>query len=70
MKLTVERFEGDIAVCETDSGFIDIPRDKLPSDCREGDIVEKTDEGFKILRDETKSRRDKMRELLKRLMGE
>ena len=44
MKLTVERFEGDIAVCETDSGFIDIPRDRLPSDCREGDIVEKTDD--------------------------
>ncbi len=37
--LIIDRIENGIAVIETESGHIDVPREMLASDAREGDIV-------------------------------
>ena len=50
-KLTVDRFEGDIAVCETsDGGHVDIPKSSLPESVRE----------YAADRKETESRRKRI----------
>lgn len=37
--LVIDRFEGDIAIVEDDESIINIPRNKLPFDAKEGDIL-------------------------------
>jgi hypothetical protein len=37
--IIIDRFEGDFAVLETDSGMIDVERNILPSDAAEGDVL-------------------------------
>ena len=40
MKYTIDRFEGDLAVCEDDHGkMVNINRNKLPSHAAEGDVL-------------------------------
>ena len=40
MKVTIDRFEGNLAVCEkTDRTMINISRDKIPAEAKEGDIL-------------------------------
>ena len=38
--LIIDRFEGEFAVVETSTGFINIPRSELPASAREGDVIE------------------------------
>ena len=39
--LTIDRFEGELAICQTKTGQIQtIQREKLPKGCREGDAIE------------------------------
>ena len=39
--LTIDRFEGDFAICQTKTGQIQpIQREKLPKGCHEGDAIE------------------------------
>ncbi len=41
MKVVIDRFEGDFAVCEKkDRTMIDIERSKLPFDAKEGDVLD------------------------------
>ncbi len=40
MKVTIDRFEGNSAICEkADRTMIDIPKDKIPTEAKEGDIL-------------------------------
>jgi len=40
MKVIIDRFEGNFAVCEkADRTMIDIPKDKIPVEAKEGDIL-------------------------------
>lgn len=41
MDIIIDRFEGDFAVCErqADGKMIDIPREQLPKDVKEGDYL-------------------------------
>ena len=40
MRVIIDRFEGDFAVCEKeDRTMLNIKRDKLPSDAKEGDAL-------------------------------
>ncbi|HCC01606.1 MAG TPA: DUF3006 domain-containing protein [Ruminococcaceae bacterium] len=40
MKYTIDRFEGEFAVVELESGkFADIPREAIPEAAHEGDII-------------------------------
>ena len=35
----IDRFEDNIAVLEADGEMVEIPREKLPAEAREGDIL-------------------------------
>ena len=67
-KYIIDRFEGDFAVCENydTEEIIDILKEKLPNDAKEGDILLKNDnENFCIDYEETKLRKERM-EILKK----
>jgi len=39
-KLIIDRFEGNYAVCEwNDKSLVNVPKYKLPLNCKEGDIL-------------------------------
>ena len=49
MKVTIDRFEGDIAVCEKeDHTMIVIKRDKLPNETKEGYVLDINGESITI----------------------
>lgn len=71
MDLTVDRFEGDIAVCETeDGGHIEIPREKLSEDIREGEMITERGGVYVLLKSKTQARRKRLSAVLKELMKE
>lgn len=68
MKVVIDRFEGDYAVCEKENReMIDIKKDILPKEAKENDVLDI--EGDKILIDieETKKRKKDIEELTKDL---
>lgn len=67
--IIIDRFEGDIAVAETDGGMLDISRDLLPENTAEGDVIVLTDNGYIIDGQATAERRRAMAERLRRLTG-
>ncbi len=65
LKVTIDRFEGNYAVCEKESGtMINIEKSKLPSEAKEGDILIINDEVIEIDISETKKRKH----IIERLM--
>lgn len=54
--IIVDRFEGNFAVLETDSGMIDVEKSKLSDNIREGDVILES-EGFYIKDEDTTRRR-------------
>jgi hypothetical protein len=49
MKVTIDRFEGNFAICEkADRTMIDIPKDKIPVEAKEGDILVIEGDSIKI----------------------
>ena len=65
MKWTIDRFEEDYAVAQCDGICFNIPKNVLPSDLCEGDILEIT-----LNVAETKSKKDNLNNRLKNLFGE
>ena len=62
MKYSIDRIEENIAVCEGDDGdVLKLKLDEPPKGTREGDIIEKRENGFIIDADETQLRRKKWR---------
>lgn len=62
MNWTIDRFEGDLAVVETQTGVLfNIPRQALPPQAREGDILE--------IAIDAQATADKKARLRKRLKG-
>lgn len=59
--LIIDRFEGEMAVIEYDGGIFDIPRNLLPAEVKEGDVLE-----FSISIDKkaTEERKKKIGELM------
>ena len=46
-KLTIDRFEGNYAICENeDKTTLQIPKYRLPLNCKEGDCLIQDDEGM------------------------
>lgn len=68
--LIIDRIEDGVAVIETDCGNIEIAAELLPDDARAGSVLEKTEDGYRVLRDETEARRRKMSERTRALFGE
>ncbi len=65
---TIDRFEDAFAVLEDESGgHIDVPKDQIPGNAHEGDILEQSETGFIIREDLTRERRDKIITKQKRL---
>ncbi|MCM1529439.1 MAG: DUF3006 domain-containing protein [Alistipes sp.] len=67
--MIIDRFEGDIAVVETEDGFLDIPRSELPADVREGDVLVSCDGGYEVDRETTEQRRAAAASRMKRLLS-
>jgi len=68
MKVIIDRFEGNFAVCEKeDRKMLDIQRDKVPSTAKEGDVLNITDDKITIDIEETEKREKEIEELTKDL---
>lgn len=68
MKVVIDRFEGDYAVCEKENReMIDIKRDSIPKEAKENDVLDI--EGDRITIDvlETEKRKKEIEELTKDL---
>ncbi|WP_303805296.1 DUF3006 domain-containing protein [Ruminococcus flavefaciens] len=66
----IDRFEGEYAVLETDSGMKNVLRDMLPEEAREGDVVELKNGAYTINKKAAEKRRRELREKLKKLQKE
>ncbi|NLK28116.1 MAG: DUF3006 domain-containing protein [Clostridiales bacterium] len=68
-KLIIDRFEGNYAVCEgEDKTIVNIPKYKLPLDCKEGDCLILDSDGMYQKDVKTTQHRDnKIKEKLNRL---
>lgn len=69
MRLIIDRFEEEYAVCEKeDRTFINIKKVNLPSNCKENDILEFDEKNKKIIKVEQKEEEKKrLEELIKDL---
>ncbi len=65
----IDRLEGELAVVETDAGFLHIPRSALPEGAREGDVLRKTEGGFVLDPTETQRRRASLAARRRRMRG-
>lgn len=66
--IIVDRFEGDFAVLETDSGMTDVEKSRLADDICEGDVIIETENGYIKDYDTTRQRREEMITLRNKLM--
>lgn len=65
LKLVIDRFEGDYAVCEKeDRIMIDIEKSKLPSYAKEGDVIVLIDGKYSIDLEETNKRKKEIKKLM------
>lgn len=64
MKLTVDRIEENVAVCQTQDGEImEIEIAKFITLPKDGDVVEETEDGrYKVLAEETQKEKDEISE--------
>ena len=68
MKLIINRFEGDYAVCEAEERkMINIPRRKLPSEAKEGDVLNVVGDHITVNISKTLERKKYIEELTKDL---
>ncbi len=68
MKLVIDRFEGEYAVCEKgDRTMINIHRSKLPANTKEGDVIELAGDTIKIDMVETERRSKEIKKLMDKL---
>lgn len=61
--IIIDRFEGEYAVCEDDEKQVLIEKSKLLSNAKEGDVLEKTPQGYVVNVAETEIRREKINAL-------
>ena len=62
MRVIIDRFEGDFAVCEKDDrSILNINRRDLPSDAKEGDVLNVDGYKINIDTDETAKRKEMAR---------
>lgn len=68
MRMIIDRFEGDYAVCETESGEIkNISKSQISKDAKEGDILIRGESEWQIDADESKKRRMSIENRLNKL---
>lgn len=68
MEYIIDRFEGNMVVCETSLGNrVNLPKELIPGDAKEGDVLIKCGELFTIDNNKTKERRNKILKLQYRI---
>ncbi|MGK0468944.1 DUF3006 domain-containing protein [Clostridium sp.] len=68
MKVIIDRFEGDFAVCEKeDRQMVDIEKSKIPITAKEGDVLNIDKDRITIDLQETEKRKKEIEELTKDL---
>jgi hypothetical protein len=68
MKVIVDRFEGDYAVCEReDRTTVNVERKKLPKGVREGDVLTVEGDTVSVDRRETDRRNQEIKKLMDHL---
>lgn len=68
MKITIDRFEGEYAICEKDDrSMLDIAKTKLPAAAKEGDVLEISGNLITIDEKETAKRSKKIENLTENL---
>ncbi|MCT4605669.1 MAG: DUF3006 domain-containing protein [Marinisporobacter sp.] len=68
MYMIIDRFEENLAVCEREDGkIINIERNMIPQDAKEGDVLVVDENRIFIDREETLKRRKKIEEMTKNL---
>jgi len=68
MKVVIDRFEGDYAVCEKENReMIDIKRDLIPKDAKENDVLDIQGDKIAVDVEETEKRKREIEELTKDL---
>jgi hypothetical protein len=68
MKVIIDRFEGNYAVCEkNDRTMMDILKERLPKGAAEGDVLNLDGDSIAIDIEETEKRRKDIEELTKDL---
>jgi len=68
MKVIIDRFEGDFAVCEKeDREMLDIQRFKIPSSAKEGDVLDIVNNQVTIDSEATEIRKKEIEELTRDL---
>ncbi len=65
--IVIDRFEGDIAVLETDIGMVDVQRNILPENASEGDVIAEVNGAYIIDNEATEARRAAVRAKYSRL---
>ncbi len=69
MQYIIDRIEQDIVICEEESGSkAKFSLQEIPKEAREGDVLLNINGVFRIDEEETKRRRQKIREKLNRLL--
>lgn len=66
--MTIDRFEGEFAVLETDGGMVNVHRSRLPGHAREGDTVTYDGSCYDIDRECTENLRVEVRDRLQKLL--
>lgn len=65
MKVIIDRFEGEYAVCEKeDREMIDIEKDKLPPEAKEGDVLIIKEDNIYIDQEETIKRKKEIEKIM------
>jgi hypothetical protein len=68
MKVTVDRIEGDYAICELENRqMINIPLKDIPFLLKEGDVIEINGNSYKFDAEETKKKKKKIEDMTKGL---
>ena len=68
MKVIIDRFEGNYAVCEKeDKTMINIERNKIPTEAKEGSVLSVTEDEIIIDQEDTIRRNKDIEELTKDL---
>jgi hypothetical protein len=72
MKFTIDRFEGDFAVCENENlKMVNIKKDLLPIEAKEGDIlIKQKDDSYIVDSIATGQRKERISKLLNGLFEE
>lgn len=70
MKYIIDRFENEFAICEDENKkMIEIKKEDLPLNAKEGDVLNLKDGTFSIDSEETKKTREDNFDLLNKLLN-